>query len=547
MSLTGLSAGKSATLTLKALNGGVTVPSAGRTLRVVAVPDDGPEFDESAVELKLSRYVDMSYLAEVDTQTFASGSTLVFSKKSGTLPPGLKAKWNGSTALQISGAPTRPGNYVAVYQVSANNGTGTVPGLTTTISFSITDAAAKTDDGGEAPNPSVATSRTIKDIMIVDEGGALKGLLQVTIPPTGRASAKYVHADGTVSLSSKSWSQMDSGTGALSAELVGKSGWKLDLTANADGSVAFSLYNGDALAGQGSFNGKVWSAENPATDYAGYYTVTLPVSAMKAEADELAPTGAGYITVNLKDASNIKRGVAKWAGMLPNGTAVSGSTTLAAGEGLASLPVFKTSTKDVVSGIVDIREDAVKLREESAFYNVVTSVGGIDWIHREPEGSEASYEATLAVSGCLYDRDDDLEACCSEFFNGATNMWLAVEGSASASIVVVNTNSMKIEKSQNPLAATLGFNRATGVASGSLRLDGAYMSWKGVVLIGLGGCNICSAGSDTATNFPLVNGTAVFSETVPYEATTSSGKKVLRKVSIKHGSKIKVDVERSFE
>ena len=548
VTLKGLAAGKSATLALKAGEGGVAVPYAGRTLRVVAVPDNGPEFDKAEAALDgLVRNVAMSYLAEVDTQTFESGSRLIFTKKSGTLPAGLTAKWNGDSALQISGVPTKAGEYIAVYQVSAANGGKTVAGLTTTLKFSIKDAAAASADGSPALNPAIAATRNFKDVMIVD-GGVLKGLLNVQVPANGRANAKFTGVDGSVSLLAKSWSAINAETGALTATLAGKPDWSLELTANADGSVALSLNKGEKTVGKALLSGVAWSAKNPASNYTGYYTVSLPVQSMEAESVDLAPKGAGYLTLDLTGRTSIANGTVKWAGLRPNGTAISGSTTLTAGDAIASLPIFKVSGKDSVTGVLEIRENAVKLRDESAFYKVVESSGGIEWSHVEPVGTEASFTANLVAAGCLFDRKDNLEACCNEFFNGTTNMWLAVEGASDASIVAVSSNRMTVLKTDNALSASLVLhNPRTGVASGRLTVNGVKMSWQGVVLVGLGGCSACSAGGDGEANYPLVNGTAFYTEKIPYEVKLPSGRNATKTATVYRSSKLKLDVEKQFE
>jgi thiol-disulfide isomerase/thioredoxin len=547
--LTGLAAGKSATLTLKAGEGGITVPVAGRRVKVVAVSDDGPEFDVESATLNLTRNVATSYFAEVDTQTFESGSTLVFTKKSGTLPAGLTARWDGESALFISGTPTKAGEYTAVYQVSVVDGASTIAGLTTTLTFNIIDMAAPAAPGEQALNPAIVKTRTFKDVMIMD-GNTLKGLLQVTVPSTGRASAKYVSADGAVSLSSKSWTAADYETGAVTATLWGTASttadWTLDLVAEADGTVSLSLNEAGELVGAAVLDGNVWSADNTAETYKGYYTVALPVSSVDAEAEELAQSGTGYLTVNLRNRSELNNGTARWAGLLPNGTAVSGSSVLTADEGKAYLPIFVVSSKDTVAGALDILENAAKLREENEVYNSVTAGSSFMWSHTEPEGSDGSYTASLGVTGCLFDKSDNLEACCDEFFNGSTNMWLVVEGTDNTSKVTVTANNLKLEKAENQLGATLGYSQSTGVATGKVRVDGKNWKWRGVVLIGLGGCNVCSTGSEDPS-YPLLSGVAFRSETIAYETLNNSGKEVVRRATLKFGRRVKIDTVTTFE
>lgn len=554
VTLSGLAAGKTATLSLAAGEGGVRVPSTGRSVKVTAVADSAPEFDDAASTFSLVRNVATSNLVEVNTQTFEDGSVLSFTKKSGTLPAGLKAAWNGASALIISGVPTKPGSYTAVYQVTAKTNGTSIPGLVTTLTFDIVDATAPGVDGGAPLNGSVAKSRTFRDVMIIDSAAKqLKGLLEVTVPANGRASAKYVCADGTIRMSSGCWSGIDLATGDLSAVLTGTtkaaSGWSLALTAKVGGAVEFALSGPDGLVGNATVDGEIWSADHTAESYKGFYTVTLPIASMTAESEDLAPTGNGYITIDIQGKSALSTGRVKWAGMLPNGTAISGSTTLTEGVKAASLPIFITSSKDTISGVAAISPNADKLRTEYAQYLAVNGsaeVPLLSWSHMEPDGSEASFDAAMEVYGALYSESDDLESCCDEFFNGTTNMYLVVEATDAYSVVSVSSDSIALNKAENGLSATLKFSRKTGLVNGTLKLGGRSVAWNGVVLIGIGGCNACSAGA-VDKSFPLVSGVMHYSEAMPYETQNAAGKIVSRRVTLKHGSKVKIDAVREFE
>ena len=385
--------------------------------------------------------------------------------------------------------------------------------------------------------------------MILDEG-VLKGLLKkLTIPANGRASATYVSTDGQISLSAKNWSAVNPETGALTATLKGTgkySDWLLEVVAAADWTVEVVLSNADGVVGTASLTGIVWSADNKATAYKGYYTVTLPVTSLDAEADELAYTGSGYVTIDITSANALKKGEAKWAGILPNGTAISGTIVLTPRAGVASMPIYYSSSKDVVAGVVEILENAESQKEESAVYLSVTSADGISWSHIEPEGSEASFTATLSPAGGLLDSSDSLEECCIENFSGTTNMWLSVEGTDDATIVTIGTSSVKVDKTANPLSASLGYKAKTGILRGSVKVDGKTLTLRGVVLVGIGGCNACSAGSGE-TSYPLFNCTAWRTESVVYEAKGVGGKPLTRKLNVKCGVKAKIDSEKEFE
>ena len=553
VTLTGLAAGKTATLTLAAGEGGVRVPTTGRSVTVKAVADNAPEFDQDASEFNFVRNVASSGLVEVNTQTFEDGSELSFAKRSGTLPAGLKAVWNGTSGLLISGVPTKAGTFTAVYQVTAKKDGASIPGLVTTLTFNIVDAALPGADGSAPINSSIAAARTFKDVMIVDsEAKELKGLLEVTIPSNGRASAKFVGNDGTIRMSAKNWEDVDLGTGDMSVVLVGTTAktadWSLELTAKANGHVEIALTGPDGLVGTATIDREAWSATHTAAAYQGYYTVTLPIASMNAEAEELAPTGNGYLTITLQGAGALNSGKAKWAGMLPNGVAISGSTTITDGDKAASLPIFISSAKDKLSGVAAIIPNADQYRTEYAEYLAVkgsADVPVLSWVHTEPDGSEASFESTLEIYGALYADTDDLEVCCNEFFNGTTNMYLVVEATDAYSVVSVSASNITLNKTDNGLSTTLSFTRKTGLVKGSFKLGGRTVSWNGVVLIGIGGCNACAAGA-LDKSFPLVSGLMRYSESVPYETQSAAGKIVTRRVTVSHGAKMKIDAVREF-
>lgn len=544
VTLTGLEAGKTATLTLKPGAGGVTVPSSSRTVKVTAVADDAPEFAEETVEFSLKRYVATSNVIAVKEGTFTEGNTLTFTKKSGALPPGLTAKWDqAANGLAISGIPSKAGTYTALYQVSEKRGSKSVAGLTTEITFSIVDPVTA-DGDGVVPNPAVAKSRTFKDVMIIGDG-KLRGILQVTIPATGRASAKLVCADGTVSLSSKSWSEYYAGTGALTATLVGTTkttaDWSMLLTVAADGSVNLELSEPDGTETAASISGDTWSADNTAAAYEGYYTVTLPVASVTEETAGLAPTGSGYLTIKLQGASALKSGKATWAGGLPNGTAISGSVILTEEDDSTYLPVFKSSSKDIVSGVVRILKDAKTLKA-SGNYRTVSSPAECPtmvWRHAEVAGSGASFDATLGVYGGLYDKNDELGALCKELYN-STDMHLVADGIDGTSGVSVSEHGIKLGTS-NGLSAKLSFNSATGIASGTFKTGTGAAKWRGVVLLGWIDCG-CSAES-LETTFPFVTGAFFYDSKVTYE--TPAGKS--KTITVKCGGKAKIDCSTTFE
>ena len=552
--VTGIAAGKSAKLMLAGPTDGLKVLTASNTVTVVAVADDAPAFEQDEASSTLYRYVATSnvYPVVFAESVDASAATLSFRKLSGTLPAGLTAKYDATAqGLAIFGATTaKPGVYTMVYQAVQKVGTKATSGLTIEINYTVVDPTAVGGEG-EPFNEAVATSksRTFKNIPVIDgTHGRLVGLLQVTIPATGKVSAKYSCSVGTVSFTAKGWSSFDTETKALAASLTSsKSGYAMSFVAENDGSVSMVIDDPTADEGsslKASFSGSVWSKANPASTWAGLYTLALK-SAKINEAEGLegvAPRGDGYLTLKMNTTSAINAGTVTWAGVLPNGKAVSGSSTLIY-DALcdnAELPVYKRSTSDVLSAIIDMCTIAQEDSDVGAF-----------WQHTD-KYEETSYLVDLDIHGSQYSASANLADICLEGYETTTpTLSFGIDGllgwtsfgepSEVAGVQVTVLESTLKVAGGNAAGATLSFNRATGVVSGSFKIpctadSGASKTvtatYKGVVLFGLGeGCGCGDPGSEVV--LPFVVGGFTFSDKIEL----GNG----RKVSVKRGGTIAVD------
>lgn len=555
--VTGVAAGKSAKLTLANPTDGLKVLTASNAVTVVAVADDAPAFVQAADARTVYRYVATSNVYPV---AFAEGvdaaaAKLTFTKLSGTLPAGLKAYADGA-ALAISGVPTaKAGTYTMVYQVSQKVGGKTTPGLTIELAYTISDPTVA---GGEGVpyNAAVAAakSRTFMDIpAIVASDRRLVGTLQVTIPQTGKASAKLACSVGTVSFTAKGWESFaHDGDKSLTAELASTTkGYGLRLVAKDDGSVAATIATPDGEA-SAKCDGGVWSKADPAAAWAGYYTVAL-VSKSIAEADGwtgVAPRGNGYLTLKMNSTSAVNSGTVTWAGLLPNGTAVSGSAVLCrddACNGVTTLPVYKRSSTDVVAALVSLCDTG---RAESD--------ADVDacWHHAE-KYEATSYTVEFSAYGGLYSETNNLALACEEGYETTTpkltfdvaglggTLNVGTPGAVAAATVSVGEKTLTVEKN-NAAGATLSFNRSTGVVSGTFKLpytteSGAAKtlsaSYKGVVMIGWGeGCGCGREGEELPAFLPFVVG----SFTVSDKVSVPTGKKDVT-VTVKRGGAAKVD------
>lgn len=514
---------------------------ASNSITIVSVSDSGLEFATPKDEISLARYVTFAG-ATCPLKTIPSGK-VTFTKLSGTLPSGLKAAYDkNQNALVITGTTSaKPGVYTAVYQVKE----GSVAGLTKELVFTVVDP---TDAGlsPEVANPSVAVTRTLRDLPVLDETMGLVGRLTVTIPKRGNVSASYVSAAGTVSFTAKGWSEFDLISKALSVDLLCRdTNYSMRLDVNANGSIIASItdpnFATDLLV---ESSGVVWSKNENADAWKGYYTVALPVEKVVTE-DQLgfAARGTGYLTLKLDSKSAINSGKVTWAGVLPNGKAVSGSTTLARLSGSceeefeenansAVLPVFVRSATDILAVLCDIKANAKTSTDPKSIRAWNCAASGY-WSHIEKDVEAAGdYLVRVGVYGGLYDKDADLGGCCADFYH-ANKLPIVFKGSslgqtrygiAEDAIANIDVQSTKIVLLDAPKGMTLSFNRTTGILSGNVKLpceNGSTISakWRAVLLVGWG--DACGCG-DTTEIMPFVNGALTFTDRLTYEKSGRS-------------------------
>lgn len=535
ITVTGVPAGKSVQITLGAVGTFKTL-SGSNTVTVVSVADDAPEFAAADETLTIYRYVAVS-----NTYKLAStlGGKITFKKLLGTLPAGLKATYSAADdAMLLAGVPTaKAGSFTVTYQVSEKRGTQVVAGLVKRFAITVMDPT-DTKKSPTTSNPAVAKARTFKSLPVLDEAGQrLAGLLQVTIPATGKASAKFTGEEGSVSLSAKSWCDFDPETLTLTAELVSKKGHALNLVVNADGSVEATLLSpNEANVLTVETDGTQWSKSNPATAWKGYYTVALPVreASIVEETPGMAPRGTGYLTLKMNTSTAWNAGTVTWAGLLPDGTKVSGKTPLTClDEAKTALPIFTRSSTDVFSAFATIQANAIDKTDRRSVLAPVDVTPY--WKHTgKVAAAKAGFAVELDVFGGIYDTSDDLVVCCTEDYD-KTDFALTFDTSKLGQIfqnggvpTAVQPGELKVEASKmtlvtKPTGMSLVLTRSTGVVTGSVRIPygdaGRYVTAKfaGVVLTGWGdGCG-CGTGEDPVR--PLVNGTFYFSDKVSYEVT----------------------------
>lgn len=517
----GLEAGKTVRVWMTPVN--ASGVSASNAVTVVAVPGSALEFEAGEVPLRAYRNVSQSFVIPI--RGTPTGS-VVFNKLSGTLPAGLSARVGPDNELLIDGVLTaEAGQYEAVYRVEENIGTAEVPeivrGLTTRITFTVLDVTApeKRSDGTVLPpvNPALAVSRAFKNVPVIAEAETrMVGTVQIAVPATGRVSARYSAGSKRVTFASRSWAVCSEGEhsevpfGTLTAKLeANEAGYGMTVSAFSNGMVKAVIVDPafeKPLVAES--DGRVWSSKDSAEDWAGYYTVAIKHRKVEFAAEKAtAPTGDGYLALKMNTHSAVNSGTFKVAGMLPNGSKVSGSFVLERGDGeTALLPILETQTEDTFSAIVGIVRQAVSKHNRRCVESPEWCDGF--WEHAGEDADDA-YAVRFTLHGGYYDAAESLSHCCETYYSN-TNLILSADGKKLAK-VNVSSNSIEIVSSDNPAGATLKFVRSTGVVSGRFTIPdtGVRTPYAGIVVNGWGDCH-CDPTIDVV--LPLVSGSHYLGE-----------------------------------
>ena len=547
---------------------GSAVDGNRRILTVEVLDGDVPGFTSNSIYVVATRYINIDETA-IKLDDKATASTTV-KKYSGALPPGVSWSFDkANKRLVLSGAPTKAGVYTAVFRAS----TGMKTGLTVAATVVVLDPVVIGGgiDGSLPLNASVAKTRTFADVPVFDTTtNRLAGVFTLTLPRTGRASAKYRSVDsGTFSLSSAAWDSIDA-AGTFTAVLTGKTAAGLPSTmtvrALAGGEVEVDF--ADPAAPTHDFSvlmpGVLWSKSKPATDFKGYYTVSLPVLASVVSGDPLncGAFGSGYATLKMNTAAAINAGKFTYAGVLPDGRAFSGSavatprdwTKLPSGSfwARALVPVVSAGAADSLAGAFQVSPGAWDPTATSmvtdgkcsgrCYYKTIRrSVAPAKealffWRHQE-KAADACYEVRLDAYGTYYVSTDDFVSCCKTTFqdeplrffvqdegDGDSGNW-PTNGAPTVTVTYTKktqTNAIKVASNKRGLS--LSFTPATGIVSGSFSLGGEKMTYKGVVLPGWGSseCTACGYGTDNtggveAQLCPFISGAAWFNYNFEYQ------------------------------
>jgi hypothetical protein len=302
---------------------------------------------ESGTPIELAVGVETMFFAGADEGTATSCAIVA-----GSLPPGLSLYATGKANKigRITGVPTTAGKYYALVQTTTAGGAG----KTLRLDFNVMDlgtaagsfTAALTEEGGalsEGVNRvgritglsisgSGAISATVKfasgkyrfsaasfDSLMVGENALEHVTAEDAYPSTYKAMLQAPVTIGEEVYTNSLEISVVSGDPVNDPKILGYVAGTAKLTLNVldDGFVKEVTYVGE-LVRDNSANA-AWLAA--AAKFGGYYTVSLVPSGV--EPADGVPCGNGYVTLTLNSA-----GVAQYAGLLADGTAISGSSRI---------------------------------------------------------------------------------------------------------------------------------------------------------------------------------------------------------------------------
>lgn len=429
---------------------GIPVVQGEDRVAIRVLPEESPSWDEAAAD-----WTGVQYTAFDRSVTLAGEGELVSLQKiSGAVPAGLKVSLDkADRRLVVSGTPTvaTPTNGVTlVYWAKATVGGKTVWTRPVTLHITIRALADVNANfaGDGAKSKTVWTGLALLDKTAVDAGepARLRGLLDLTVSPKGRTSAKWRTVEGkTVSFSAAGFAEIDEASGdvglvatrvaagvtnTLTATLFATGKMEATIASN-DVEVAFGMVEADAAA---------WSKDHPATDYVGTYVAAFPVDTNWVEtvAGGTSPLCSGAATLTFRLAAGAARtGRTTFTGVLPNGRTFSGSATLA---GNAALPVLAASATDAFASVLDIAKGGE-----------VAAAEGTEpfWAHRERNFASLSYDPALISVGAR---------------------WTALDKGKVAELPL----DVQVLGAGGEVSATrLRLNRASGAVQGALRVRDA--------------------------------------------------------------------------
>ncbi len=390
----------------------------------------------------------------------SAGSKTTLSPVSGELPPGLSLCYDGAAqAVVLSGKPSAPGNYTAVFTISEERPDGTATGWETAFAFKIADPQILNGYFNRAFNASVP-------LRPKDDPSRIEGVAAFSSTSRGKLSMRLSLLDGRRGFSG-AWDALDNETGMLRGTLKLR---KETVSAAVDPSGALTVETQDGLSGTIDLaqTGGDFSA------WTGRYNVLL--AAPDGAADAIA-SGCGFLSIEAT-ARNAANGTMKFAGILPDGTSVSGSALLsAAGDSgvYALLPVFSGNPSYALSAMLRIAADGKTLWASDETARIVSADAGSAPFWRRA-GRAAPGDFPLQAYGSWFPANASPLSILREFEldgtvalqTGAESAWSEKHGAgASGPAAVLEAGARGFSISSRADLRAFSYNRRTGTFSGT--------------------------------------------------------------------------------
>ena len=512
---------------------GIAADVTARRVVVELLDESAPQFERSIVSQTVYRSVEADILL-----SFVNGPVSVeglrVARTAGALPPGMTSGLVadppcGTPRFSIAGAPTQTGHFSVSYRVSRVTERGLIQGGTVTLDLEVLPVPSedrKDSDGNVVAmgNPIAARAVTYREMPLrfalpndPTEGatGRLAGLLTLTLSPRGRSIAKLRTANGTISYRASAWKAYNPETGELSTTLRSLDQEEsFTVTACQDGTaqVAFDVGADRFLSVEEAtvvLENPGWTADDSAARWQGRYTVQLPQMEELARTgccggiDKVVASGTGGLALRMTSTA-ATRGRMTFAGFLPDGFAVSGSSVLGRPNtnGVASLPIFcATRYTHVFAGAFTIKPDARTNIADPTQRNWFISPDSTAWPFWQADDEYGCVAVSLDAYGAYYDKSAiQLNRECANAY-GCTNLTFYVDApktrmdTLTAAVQVGATSVELVPESEAANNLRLKLNETTGVFSGVFKasIDGTkrIVTYRGVVLPGWGGCDAC--------------------------------------------------------
>lgn len=298
-----------------------------------------------------------------------------------------------------------------------------------------------------------------------DGGSVVAGTLTVKQTSGNKLSATYAGTASKGQTLTGSWNELNLMTGVATTVLA-KGGTTLALALDASGKLSAELVQpsgssplGETLVGEGAEG----LASKDAAAFVGLYTVTLP--------DVSKVAGTAVLSLNVA-----KSGKVSWSGYLPNGTRISGSSSLTAkADGSAGLAVCKRTSKDFFAAEFVLAPNAAETWGAEGEMGTVAAPDGVHACHLGAEG-----QTLFEVYGGYWQKNATPLGIC-EMFGLSPTIDFCVAGEAVGQVLATKGG---FSFARGGAVTSFSFTKSTGLFSGKATVNGVKGTFRGVLLPG---------------------------------------------------------------